>query len=259
MAGHLAQEAVLAGPGDAHQQRPALVDAAADHLVAFLLLRGHRLPRHDGLVDRARPLVDHAVHRDAITRAHAHKISDRHLFDGDFFFPAVPDHPRGGRLHLEETAHALRRLGPHDQRDVAGEQVVGGEKHHHAEEVDRREAFEAVPVEEGHRRAEHAADVAADGPHREQHVLVGDAAPSRSPGHADDAPPVPDEDIGGDGPGGPGVPRLHLPQIQPHRRHGEQHGEGESSRRDKIVALLTLGLELLAERADLARVAHDVA
>src|SRR3546814_5310175 len=46
VAGDLAQEAVLAGPGHADEQGAGLVDAAADHLVALTLLLGDRSEEH---------------------------------------------------------------------------------------------------------------------------------------------------------------------------------------------------------------------
>ncbi len=133
--------------------------------------------------------------------------------------------------------------------------MIGGKENHHAKEVHRREADESVPVKDGDRCPEHAADIGPDGSDREQDVLVGDAPLGGSPGHADDAATIPGEHVAGDPPGGPGVPVPHLPEIKPHGDHGKEKNESTGGGGQQVECLAADVGFLFVEGGNLAGVA----
>jgi len=88
-----------------------------------------------------------AIDRNPLARTDAHPVADRDRFDVDLPFHAVADHPRGGRLQVEELAHALRSLGTDQQGNVAGQQVIGGQENDHGEKIDRWKTVQSAPME----------------------------------------------------------------------------------------------------------------
>ena len=78
-----------------HDQRPGLVDGAADDRVAGGLGGRHRLTGHQGLINRGASLFDRTVDRHLLARTDPQPVTELDLIEGHFFVGAVGTDPSG--------------------------------------------------------------------------------------------------------------------------------------------------------------------
>ena len=115
----------LLGP---HDERPGLVQGAADDGVAGGLGDRHRLPGHQRLVQRGTALLDDAVDRDLLAGADPQPVTDLDLVEGDLLLGAVGCEPvRGLRGQVEQRLDGTRGLFPGAQLQDLAEQDQGGD------------------------------------------------------------------------------------------------------------------------------------
>ena len=95
----------------AHDQRPGLVDGAADDRVAGGLGDRHRLTGDQRLIERGTALLDLPVDRHLLARADPQPVADLHLIEGDFLVGAVGADPAGRlRGQVEQRLDGTRGL-----------------------------------------------------------------------------------------------------------------------------------------------------
>jgi hypothetical protein len=110
----------------ADDQPAARVDRGARDLVARVLLDGYGLAGQQGLVDRARALLDHAVGGDLLARAHDEPVARAELLDGHAALgPVLAEHgdvlgaqlEQGGQRRPGAALGSRLEVSPGEQED----------------------------------------------------------------------------------------------------------------------------------------------
>ena len=91
----------------AEAEAAGAVDGGPHHLVAGVLLHRDGFAGEHGLVHRACPFQQHAVHRDLLARAHHDDLLHHHFFYGDVHLFAVAYHPRRPGLQAHQAADGV--------------------------------------------------------------------------------------------------------------------------------------------------------
>ena len=166
-----------------------LIQSAADHFIARLLVDGQRFAGDHRFVDRRIALQYRAVDRDSLTRPHNHAVTCQDVVDGNIPFGAVADHPGKRRLHVEQLIDGKRRLplGPLFQQPAEQDEH---RDHRSRLVMDRRGLAEPLP-EERRRQAGHER---RSGPQGDQRVHVGPTNGKRLRRRREERQPGPTDD-----------------------------------------------------------------
>ena len=78
---HLSEKTFFTHDSDAHKERAMTVQRTAYRPVSGTLIGGQWLAVNERFVHVRFPRFDHAVHRDPLTGADAHPVTDAHFFE----------------------------------------------------------------------------------------------------------------------------------------------------------------------------------
>ena len=105
----LGQRRILTDTRRPVAERSVAVDRPAGDLILRTLLHRKTLAGQHGLIHRAAPLDDQAIHRELVAGADHHNVVGSDLLKGNFHLLPVPLDARPGRLQFEQSPDGVPR------------------------------------------------------------------------------------------------------------------------------------------------------
>ena len=230
LAGHLLQEALVPGGRHLHQQRPGLIDRAADHLVALGLFLRHRFAGHQRLVDAGPALQHGAVDRHLLAGTNADVVPLLDRLDGHFRLLPVAHDPSGVGLQVQECLDRLCTAGLHDQSQPLRKDVIG--EHHDRDGEKRRRG----KPRQGRAQPDRAPDQPGKRPHLHEDVLIENAPAKRLTGFLQDRQGQPEDHDQSEAPDDPGHRgRDHAGLLQSEKAPSQHREPGTAAQRNPFA------------------------